>query len=52
MKNKQKDEQISSREYKMKRKKETLDCTYCRPHSGENATYKKHGKQKPKYKDK
>lgn len=29
-----------------------LRCSFCRPHRGENVTYKKHGKKKPKYKNK
>lgn len=41
------------REYKIKRKIDTLKCAYCPPHKGENSSRKaKHGPQKPKYKDK
>ena len=33
-------------------RRHNLRCSFCRPHKGENRCYKKHGKQKARYKDK
>lgn len=49
-------EENNSKAYKIKRRRKIEDkkggCTICPSHSGENADYKKHGKRKPKYKNK
>lgn len=39
----------TSREDRMERRKE-LRCSYCPPHGGENASYKKHGSKKKRKK--
>ena len=49
-------EETNSRVYRQKRREHVCKadgrCTICRPHSGENKLYKKHGIKKPKYKNK
>ena len=45
-------EPLNSNQTRKERRK-LCGCSYCKPHGGENATrYGKHGKTKPKYKDK
>jgi len=43
-------EEKTSREDKMERREE-LRCSFCRPHKGENANWKRRGKQKRKGKN-
>jgi hypothetical protein len=44
---------ITPREYKIKRKRDTLACDYCQPHAGENCTHKKYSvkKKRKQYKE-
>lgn len=51
-----KDDTLVSRVHKLKRRwqicNKTGKCSYCPMHGGENIKYKKHGKNKPRYKNK
>lgn len=50
---KEMEETSNSKVYKRARKELTCNCSFCKPHRNENASrYGKHGKTKPKYKDK
>lgn len=42
----------NSREYKLIKRENDLNCSRCPPHGGENASRSKRGPKKPKKKDK